>query len=175
MFGRLFKRRLVPAEHRPAFAKDERVLAWALSTADVAVIATNKRLWWGGTGTPWNEISKATWDGSVLTVTPAVVVEECSGYTVIADSLPVRFELVDPEHLPYQVRLRVTSSVVQPSHHGLPGGGGVWIAARRVPGVDGLSWIVRYDPGTDGKDPQVKDAAEAILQETYWRVVAPDE
>ncbi|GIH03241.1 hypothetical protein Rhe02_13080 [Rhizocola hellebori] len=175
MLGRLFKRRLLPAAHRPAFAENERVLAWALTQAGSAVIATNLRLWVAGTGTPWNEVSKAKWDGSELTVITSSVVAQREGYAVIEDNPPVRIELVDPEHLPHQIRLRVTSSVKNPSHHGLPGGGGVWIAARRAPGVDGLSWIARYDTGTDRDDPRVVAATDDIFKETYWRVVAPDE
>jgi hypothetical protein len=175
MLGRLFKRRLLPAAHRPAFASAERVLAWALNTEGAAVIATNLRLWVAGSGYPWNEVSKARWDGSALTVVTSSLVEQRDGYAVIEDNPPVRIELVDPEHLPHQIRLRVTSSVKNPSHHGLPGGGGVWIAARRVPAVDGLSWIARYDAGTDREDPQVKTATDDIFKETYWRVVAPDE
>jgi len=175
MLGRLFKRRLLPQAHRPALAGSERVLAWALDTNGSAVIATNLRLWVGGIGTPWNEVSKAKWDGSALTVITSSVVQEREGYSVIEDNPPSRIELVEPEHLPHQIRLRVTSSVKNPSHHGLPGGGGVWIAARRVPGVDGLSWIARYDAGTDREDPQVLAATDDIFKETYWRVVAPDE
>ncbi len=173
MLGRLFKRRLLPAEHRPALERGERVLAWALSTDGSAVVATNLRLWAAGVGTRWNEISKATWDGTALSVVTSAVVEQREGFSVIEDTPAARFELVDPGHLPHQIRLRVTSSVQHPSHHGLPGGGGVWIAARRVPGVDGLSWIARYDNGTDREDPLVVAATESIFRETYWRVVAP--
>jgi len=175
MLERLFKRRLLPPAHRPAFASGERVLAWALSAEGSAVIATNLRLWVAGTGTPWNEISKATWDGSALTVVTSAVVEQREGYAVIEDGPPARTALADPDHLPHQIRLRVTSSVQHPSHHGLPGGGGVWIAARRVPGVDGLSWIARYDAGTDREDSRVRAATDDIFKETYWRVVAPGE
>ena len=36
----------------------------------------------------------------------------------------------------------------------MPGGAGR-IAARRGPGVDGLTWTVRYDPGTPTDDEDV--------------------
>lgn len=173
VFQKLFKRRLLPAAHRPAFARDERVLAWALSSAGEPIIATNLRLWRAGSPTPWHEISKVGWDGSVLTVIRSEVVSTPDGYAVIRDLSPEPVELADPHHLPHQVRLRVVNSVQHPSHHDLPGGGGLWIAARRVPGVDGLSWIVRYDHGTDPDDPEVLAATEAIFSETWWRVVGP--
>lgn len=173
MLGKFFKRRLLPAAYRPRLEPGERVLAWALTTEGAAVVATNLRLWAAGQPTPWNEISKATWDGAVLSIVTSTLVEQRAGYSVIEDNPPVRFELVDPGHLPHQIRLRVTSSVQHPSHHGVPGGAGVWIAARRVPGVDGLSWIVRYDNPADRQNPIVTQATESIFQETYWRVVAP--
>lgn len=173
MFGRLFTRRLLPAAHRPKLEPGERVLAWALTGDGKAVVATNFQLWVAGAGTRWNEISKATWDGTALWVTTSTVVEQREGFSVIEDNPPLRLDLVDPGHLPHQIRLRVTSSVQHPSHHGVPGGGGVWIAARRVPGVDGLSWIARYDNPADREDPLVKAATESIFEETYWRVVAP--
>ena len=103
------------------------------------------------------------WDGEALVVTPAEVVTERAGYEVVADGTPVRLKLTDPDHLPHQVRLRVTGSVQHPLHHELPGGGGVWIFARRVPGVDGLTWTVRYDHGTDGEDPAIVAVTDQLV------------
>jgi hypothetical protein len=168
------KRRLLPREHRPPLAPHERVLAWSFVDGE-PLVATNLGLWLGGTHTGWHDIAKAVWDGTALTVIKSVTVEPREGYTVIANDVPVRYVLSEPGHVPHQVRLRVTSSVRHPSHHGLPGGGGVWVAARRVPGIDGLSWIVRYDAGTDGTDPGVIEATDAIVRETQWRVVGPSE
>lgn len=174
MFQRLFKRRMLPAAHRPALARDERVLAWAMTGADAAVIATNRGLWWGGMRTQWNEISKAGWDGDTLSVAPSEVVSQRDGYVVIEDRDPIRFTFTDPDHLPHEVRQRVTASVKHPAHHDFEGGGGVWLAGRKVPGVDGLSWIARYDAGTDRDDPEVMAATDAIVQETRSRSVSPD-
>ncbi|WP_144119521.1 hypothetical protein [Catellatospora sichuanensis] len=154
-------RRVLPVERRPELAADERVLAWAPS-GDDTVIATNLGLWWDEQRTGWHRIDKAVWDGEALVVTPAEVVAERTGYEVVADGTPVRRKLTDPHHLPHQVRLRVTSSVQQPQHHELPGGG-AWIFARRVPGVDGLAWTVRYDQGTDGEDPAVIAATDQLI------------
>ncbi|GAB4053644.1 hypothetical protein GCM10028775_40030 [Catellatospora paridis] len=154
-------RRVLPAERRPQLAADERVLAWAPAGEDT-VVATNLGLWWDEQRTGWHRIDKAVWDGETLVVTPAEVLTERAGYEVVADGTPVRLKLTDPHHLPHQVRLRVTSSVQQPQHHELPGGG-AWIFARRVSGVDGLSWTVRYDPGTDGEDPAVVTATDELI------------
>lgn len=178
MLGLFRKRSKLPAERRPAFDRDERVLAWAPTSADDTVIATNLGLWWGGVRTGWHEIDKVTWDGSVLVVIPAVITHERDGYTVIADGTPVRFVLADPDHLPNQVRLRVTNSVSYPVHYELPGDeqgagcGTLWLAGRRVPGIDGLTWVVRYDQGTDGEDPAVVAATDELVAATRADVAA---
>ncbi len=203
VFGFL-KRRILPREHRPPLSRDERVLAWAFTSGGVPargrdtagpepdsrrnggetgaaqnsgdpIVATNLGLWVRGTRTDWHDIAKAVWDGSVLSVIVSSPVVARDGYVVVADAEPVRYPVSEPGHLPHQVRLRVTNSVRNASHHGLPGGGGVWIAARRVPGKDGLSWIVRYDAGTDADDPAVTLATDEIFRETHWRTVGGSE
>ncbi len=169
MFG-LFKRRL-PAAQRPKLGRDERILAWALASGGEPIVATNRRLWINGVGTAWNHLSKAIWDGSTLTVTPSVVTAERDGYAVIADEEPIRVVLTDPDKLPYEVRQRVTASIRNPAHHDLPEGG-LWLAARRVPGVDGLSWIVRYDEGVVATDGLLA-ATDELVRETRSKVVTP--
>lgn len=169
MFKRL-RRRILPAAHKPAFDAHERVLAWAMTSSEQAVIATNLGLWVAGVQTGWHEISKAKWDGSVLTVITSMVVESREGYDVIVDEPPVRMTLADPDHLPHQVQLRVTSSVMHPRQFALG-----WLAARRVPGKDGLSWIVRYNPGVDASSAEVVAETDAIFKETYWRIVGGSE
>jgi hypothetical protein len=165
-----FRRRILPAAHRPAFDSGERVLAWAMTSSDQAVIATNLGLWWGGERVGWHEISKAKWDGAVLTVITSRVAEAREGYAVIVDEPPVRMVLEDPGHLPHQVHLRVTGSVQHPRQFALG-----WLAARRVPGEDGLSWIVRYDPGVDRAAAEVIAETDAVFQETCWRNVGESE
>ena len=50
----------------------------------------------------------------------------------------------------------MTRSVAYTMHHPLaPGGAGVRVVARRVAGVDGLSWAVRYDAGVPADAPAV--------------------
>ena len=153
-FFRLFGRRpQLAAGRRPALDPDERVLAWA-ATGDgpdaPVLVATNRGLWLPDAGRlGWHEIHKAAWSGRELRITPAEVVAERTGYTVLADG-PVRaYPLIDAGDLPDQVRTRVTRSVAYTAHHPLPDGG-VRVVGRRVSGADGLSWAVRYDSGTPG-------------------------
>jgi hypothetical protein len=169
LFKRL-RKRILPPEHRPGFDRDERVLAWAMTSSDEAVIATNLGLWIARERVGWHEISKARWDGSVLTIIKSRVVEAREGYDVIVDLPPVRLVLVDPNHLPHQVHLRVTGSVQHPRQFSYG-----WLAARRVPGKDGLSWIVRYDPGVAASAAEVVAETDAIFKETYWRIVGGSE
>jgi hypothetical protein len=167
----LFFKKSLPAKHRPKLERNERVLAWALTTSDTPVIATNLGLRIAAVPTPWDRISRAVWDGSALAVTPSVVVEEREGYCVIADQEPIRLVLPNPGHLPHEVRQRVIASVRHPAHHELDGGA-LWLAARRVPGVNGLSWIVRYDAETDASSPEVIAETDELVQETRSKVVA---
>lgn len=146
----LFRRRpKLPAADRPALDPEERVLSWARTASDGVLVVTNRGLWLPGgeLRLGWHEVHKAVWSGQELTITPAEVVAERDGYAVVADR-PVRsYRLPDPGDVPHQVRARVTRSVAYTAHHRLPGGG-VRVVARRVSGVDGLTWTVRYDPGT---------------------------
>lgn len=155
----LFKRKpKLPADRRPALEPDERVLAWATTGDDAVVVATNRGLWLPGLSRlGWHEIHKAVWSGRELVVTPASVVDERDGYAVVADQPILSTLLVEPGEVPDQVRTRVTRSVAYTEHHSLPEGGGVRVVARRVSGVDGLTWTVRYDPGTPPDEATVDD------------------
>ncbi|GHJ14214.1 hypothetical protein [Micromonospora sp. AKA38] len=165
----LFRRRSkLPPADRPPLAADERVLAWAAAgngEGDGVLVASNRGLWLPGRGERlgWHDVLKAVWSGRELTVTLAEPVTERDGYLVVADAPAETYLLLDPGELPHQVRTRVTGSVAYTAHHPVPGGAGR-IAARRVPGVDGLTWTVRYDPGTPADD-------EAVVAET-GRLVA---
>lgn len=169
LFGR---RPRLPAQHRPALAPGERVLAWATVPADGGtaaadggvVVVTNHGLWvpdrtdrWG-----WHELHKAVWSGRELTVTPATRVADRDGYVVMADA-PVRtYLLLSPGSVPEQVRARLTRSVGYTVHHRLAGGG-VRVVARRVTGVDGLTWTVRYDTGAAADDPATVAATDDLV------------
>jgi hypothetical protein len=150
----------------------------ALAAAGEVLVATNRGLWlpfgqpepgFGGgeqvaprNEAPrrlgWEEIHKAAWSGRELSITSAAVVAAADGYTVMADQPVLRYTLPEPGDLPHEVHARVTRSVAYTAHHSLPTGGGVRVAARRVPGTDGLRWTVRYDGGADADDPVVREA-----------------
>jgi hypothetical protein len=169
-----FRRRALPAGERPPLARDERVVAWA-RTDEGVLAATNLGLWLPGAppadppaGPPgrvgWHEIHKAVWTGRELAVTAAREVGSGPGYTVVADLPTVAFPLAQPGALPHQVRARVTRSVGYTAHHPLPGGGGFRVAARRVPGVDGLRWTVRYDTGVNRDDAIVGEVTDRVVE-----------
>jgi hypothetical protein len=161
------RRRALPAEERPPLARDERVVAWARTGAGV-LSATNLGLWLpadppGRLG--WHEIHKAVWTGRELAVTAAREVASRPDFTVVEDLPTVTFTVSEPGELPHQVRARVTRSVGYSAHHQLPGGGGFRVAGRRVPGLDGLRWTVRYDPGVDPDDPVVAQVTEQVVDQ----------
>jgi hypothetical protein len=163
---KLFRRKpRLPSQHRPPLADDERVLAWSMTEAgERVVVVTNHGLWLPGHADRlgWHDVHKAVWSGRELAITPAQQVTERIGYRVVADGPVESFLLLDPGDVPEQVRTRVTRSVAYTSHHPL-GGGGVRVAARRVTGVDGLTWTVRYDPGTPADDPGVVEQTGALV------------
>lgn len=162
-----FRRRTLPAALRPPLAPGERVLAWARAAAG-AVVATNLGLFLpggllpGGGRLGWHEIHRASWTGRELTVVPAGVTEEREGYAVMADRPPVTVAVPEPDRVPQVVRTRVTRSVSFSSHHSVPGGG-VRVVARRVPGIDGLRWAVRYDEGTDPHGQGIREATDRLV------------
>ena len=165
----------LPAARRPPLAAGERVLAYADPAGPEPVpvtplVATNLGLWRPGTGSPagpvrlgWHEIHKVTWSGRELVVVPAGQVARHDGYAVVADLPAAAYLLTDPGDLPYQVRARVTRSVGYTQWYELPGAVGLRVASRRVPGVDGLWWTVRYDVAGAGQDPAVRAATAAVV------------
>ncbi|MFC5001569.1 hypothetical protein ACFPIJ_27495 [Dactylosporangium cerinum] len=166
MFGFLKKRRL-PAGQRPDLAADERVLSWAGTTGDNVVVVTNLGLWLPGAGERlgWHEIHKATWSGRQLTLIAAreLPADGPGGYVVMQDLPPLVLALLDPDRVPEQVRTRVNKSIAHTSHHPLEAGFGVRVVARRVSGVDGLRWTVRYDEGVDPAAPGVAEQTATLV------------
>lgn len=167
MFALFRRTPRLPADRRPALDRDERVLAWAaVADSDAVIVATNRGLWLPGREARlgWHDIHKAVWSGTQLAVTPAGTVEERDGYRVVADRPVESYRLPDPGDVPHHVRTRVTGSVAYSLHHQF-GGGGVRVVGRRVSGVDGLSWTVRYDPATDGDSAEARElTAELVAQ-----------
>jgi hypothetical protein len=163
MWDLIRRRPKLPADAGVTLERDERLLAWARAVSGGLVVATHRGLRLPGRAQRlgWHEIHKAVWSGRELAVTPSSVVEERPGYAVVAD-LPVETVLlIEPGDVPDQVRARVTGSVSFTAHHRLPGGG-ARVVARRVSGVDGLSWAVRYDPGTL-RGPEVDAETDALV------------
>jgi hypothetical protein len=179
MFAALFHRRRLPKSLRPPLDREERVVAWAGATGDGVLVVTNYGVWLpgsspspvipsrtagGGERIGWHEIHKVTWSGRQLTVVAAHEVATGDGYVVVADLPPVACTLLDPDRVPEQVRARVNRSIAVTTHHPLPGGGGVRVVARRVPGVNGLRWTVRYDDGVDPTAPGVAEATAELVE-----------
>ncbi|BCJ29354.1 hypothetical protein [Actinocatenispora sera] len=173
------RRSRLPVEAKRPFAASEHLVAWAPvgnghatggSAGDGYLVATNRGLWLPGRDERlgWHEIHKATWSGRELVVTPARLVRSAgeapdAPADVFTDDEPVSYRIGDPGELPYQVRVRVTKSVAFSTHHELPNGG-VRVVARRIPGVDGLHWALRYDEGTVLIGPDHDLVAEFLAQ-----------
>jgi hypothetical protein len=166
LFDRLRARR-IPAQARALVEPHERIVAWGRTDGGDFVVATTRGLWHGGERLGWHQIHKAGWADGVLTVIPSQEIEP----GVVADGQPLPITLAEPGGLPPEVRARVTRSVAYSAHHRLAAGG-VWVVGRRVPTVDGLVWVARYDPGTDYSDPVVR-AQVTDLIDTAARSAAP--
>ncbi len=161
MFGLFRRRSKLSADRRPPLDRDERIVAWTDVPQGQVIVATTFGLWLPGRDRlGWHEVHKAAWSGRELRIIPARVVEDRDGYVVVTDEPAVTYLLLEPGELPYQVRARVTRSVAYTAHHRLGADGGVRVVARRVPGVDGLTWTVRYDEGVPA-DAHATDALVA--------------
>lgn len=138
---------LEPGEHR---------VAWALTPAGEAVVATGAGLHLPGRGLlAWTSVERAVWRRPVLAVREVAEVE--------GDGAAYDVELVGDGDLPEVVRARVTASVVWTSHSRLQPAGGVRVVGRRQPGLEVLAWQLVYDRGTDLQDPLVRAQAEQVL------------
>jgi hypothetical protein len=148
-----WRRQRPPADARRDFVPGEHVAAWAPHERGY-VIATNLGLWLPGLPDRlgWHQVHKATWSGRALTIVAARPVAAAGSgpdapVDVVADAEPLTFPLPEPGEVPHQVHVRVDRSVARSTYHELPNGG-VRVLSRRVPGVDGLTLQLRYDPGT---------------------------
>ena len=157
-----------------AAGPDERVLAWGERTDGGWTVATSRGLRVvpadlelteaGDVGLlPWHEIGTASWtaagDGGTFTVVPLTEVEPGVQARLTAE----RHVLADARDLPGVVRRRVDQTVVASRRAPLPGGGGVILVARRLPGQAAREWTVVFDDDTDRTDPVAREFAREKL------------
>jgi hypothetical protein len=153
---------------------DERVLAWG-TLARVAgwLVATSRGLRLVPPAVTsvadaevlrWHEVAEARWSatadgGGTFLVTALAEVEP----GVQARQPPQRYVLTDAGDLPAVVRRRVDQTVVVSQRSPLPGGGGVLLVARRVPGQAVREWTVVFDDDERRSDPVAREAARQKL------------
>jgi hypothetical protein len=150
---------------------DERVLAWGELTRDDGwLVATSRGLRGVGRQTTgeellrWHDVGHARWTtvpagGADLAVTPLVEVEP----GVQARQPIRRYVFTDEGDLPAVVRRRVDEAVMTSQRSPLPGGGGVLLVARRIPGQPGREWSVVFDDDAQRADPEAREAARQKL------------
>jgi hypothetical protein len=113
---------------------------------------------------PWHEVGSAKWlatsdGGGRFEVVRLTEVEP----GVQARQPEVRHVLSDAGDLPAVVRRRVDQTVVASQRSPLPGGGGVLLVARRIPGQPAREWTVVFDDDTQRTDPEAREAARQKL------------
>ncbi len=153
---------------------DERVLAWGTLARDEGwLVATSRGLWVvplevaadvDAGVLPWHEVAEARWSatqdgGGTFVITSLVEVEP----GVQARQPPRRHVLTDAGDLPAVVRRRVDQTVVASQRSPLPGGGGVLLVARRIPGHPVREWTVVFDDDERRSDPVAREAARQKL------------
>jgi hypothetical protein len=153
---------------------DERVLAWGTLARDQGwLVATSRGLRIvppqvtsvvDAEVLPWHQVAHAHWTatndgGGSFRVTSLTEVEP----GVQARGPEQRYVLTDAGELPAVVRRRVDQTVVASHRSPLPGGGGVLLVARRVPGQAVREWSVVFDDDSRRSDPEAREAARQKL------------
>ncbi len=153
---------------------DERVLAWGTLARDGGwLVATSLGLRVvppevtsveDAAVLPWHEVAEARWSatedgGGSFVVTSLVEVEP----GVQARQPAVRHVLTEAGDLPAVVRRRVDQTVEASQRSPLPGGGGVLLVARRIPGQAVREWTVVFDDDERRSDPEAREAARRKL------------
>jgi hypothetical protein len=172
LFG-IGRRERPPAEVTALLDPDERVTSWAELATGGYVVGTPLGLWLPSPSpsdgdparTRWHLVVKATWDAPRLTLATATEGGELAGAVTLVEQPPRVLNLPAPGAVPKDVRDRVTRSVRYSAQHSLAPSGGVWVVARRVAGQNGLSWQVRFEPGTDADDPLLREQVDRLLAE----------
>ena len=155
---------------------DERVLAWGTLVRDGGwLVATTRGLRvvppqvtsvTDAEVLPWHEIGSARWlatsdGGGRFEVVSLSEVEP----GVQARRPEVRHVLSGAGDLPAVVRRRVDQTVVASQRSPLPGGGGVLLVARRIPGQPVREWTVVFDDDAQRSDPEAREVARRKLAE----------
>jgi hypothetical protein len=153
---------------------NERVLAWGTLVRDGGyLVATSRGLRvvppqvtsvTDGEVLPWHEIGSAKWlatsdGGGRFEVVRLAEVEP----GVQARQPEVRHLLSEAGDLPAVVRRRVDQTVVASQRSPLPGGGGVLLVARRIPGQPVREWTVVFDDDARRSDPAALEGARKKL------------
>jgi len=153
---------------------DERVLAWGTLAHDEGwLVATSRGLRIVSPEVAsvadadvlsWHEVAEARWSaatdgGGSFRVTALREVEP----GVQARQPEQRHVLADAGDLPAVVRRRVNQTVVASQRSPLPGGGGVLLVARRIPGQAVREWTVVFDDDARRSDPVAREAARQKL------------
>lgn len=152
---------------------DERLLAWGtLARGEGWLVATSRGL--RPVGSPgqaigegflrWHEVGHAKWTtvpggGGDLAVTPLVEVEP----GIQTRAAVRRYAFSDAGDLPAVVRRRVDETVVDSRRSPLPGGGGMLLVARRIPGQPVREWSIVFDDDARRTDPAAREAARQKL------------
>ncbi|HZC69930.1 MAG TPA: hypothetical protein VE442_04500 [Jatrophihabitans sp.] len=157
----LFGRERPPEDVVALLHRDERVLSWADTEADEAIVATQRGIWWPEQDGPrrilWEHVDKAVWRDDILTLTEADVEDDL----LLVDRPPIAARLVQPRDLPPTVRKRIEANIVR-SELVAVSGGTVRFVGRRQPGRDGAVWWARLEPGTPDTEP-VRAAVRARI------------
>jgi hypothetical protein len=150
---------------------DERVLAWGTLVRDGGwLVATSRGLRVvppevtsveDAEVLPWHQVGSAKWlatadGGGRFEVVRLTEVEP----GVQSRQPEVRHVLGDAGDLPAVVRRRVDETVVATQRSPLPGGGGVLLVARRIPGQPGREWTVVFDDDAQRSDPGAREVAQ---------------
>lgn len=153
---------------------EERVLAWGTLVREGGwLVATSRGLRvvppevasvTDAAVLPWHEIGSARWlatadGGGRFDVVRLVEVEP----GVQARQPEVRHVLSEAGDLPAVVRRRVDQTVVASQRAPLPGGGGVLLVARRIPGQPAREWSVVFDDDAQRGDPEAREVARTKL------------
>jgi hypothetical protein len=155
---------------------DERVLAWGELVREQGwLVATSRGLRvvppevssvTDAELVPWHEVGSAKWlatsdGGGRFEVVRLAEVEP----GVQARQPEERHVLRDAGELPGVVRRRVDQTVVASQRTPLPGGGGVLLVARRLPGQAAREWTVVFDDDAQRSDPEAREVARQKLAE----------